>query len=110
MGTPSLRTMARLAPDAPTPRKLTPCEVGFAVRLPERRKSVKPGTCLSTSSKVSAAVVLRSSGDSMMTLAAVSLTRVAARSAVTVICSATVAGDSVRWRFVASACFALQVR
>ncbi len=39
MGTPSTSTNARLAPLAPSPRNETPCEVGFAVWLPERRSS-----------------------------------------------------------------------
>src|SRR6185503_12587687 len=53
-GAPSYITSARLAPFAPTPRNETPCDVGFAVRLPDRRNKVKPGTCRSTSSIVSA--------------------------------------------------------
>ena len=55
---PSSSTSARDAPLAPTPRSDTPCDVGFAMRLPERRKSVKPGTCRSASSVVGAAVGL----------------------------------------------------
>src|SRR6266404_6516815 len=50
IGTPSTRTIARLAPLAPTPRNDTPCEVGLANKLPERRKRVKPGASRRTSS------------------------------------------------------------
>src|SRR2546423_13276643 len=78
---PSFSTTARLAPDAPTPRRLTPCDVGFDVRLLVRRKSVKPGTCLSKSSSVSAAVVERASGEKTVRVDGVSLRRAAARSA-----------------------------
>ena len=55
-GMPSSSTRARLAPLAPTPRKDTPWDVGLATRLPDRRKSWKPGTWRSLSSKVKAAV------------------------------------------------------
>ncbi len=53
MGTPSTSTSARLAPLAPSPRSETPCDVGFAVWLPERRSKLKPGTWRSLSSVVS---------------------------------------------------------
>ena len=43
-GMRSERTTARLAPLAPTPLRDTPCVVGLAVRLPERRNRLKPGT------------------------------------------------------------------
>ncbi len=45
IGMPSSNTVARLAPFAPTPRNDTPWVVGFANRLPERRKSENPGAC-----------------------------------------------------------------
>src|SRR5271165_5499122 len=51
---PSARTSARLAPLAPSPRNETPCDVGLAVWLPERRRSENPGTWRSLSSVVSA--------------------------------------------------------
>ncbi len=41
MGTPSTSTSARLAPLAPSPRSETPCDVGFAVWLPERRSKLE---------------------------------------------------------------------
>jgi hypothetical protein len=85
--------MARLAPDAPTPRSETPCVVGFAVRLPARRKSVKPGTCRRRSSSVSAAVVSSSTDVSKTTLAGVSSSRASVRTTVT--CSEIRRGESV---------------
>src|ERR1041385_4462352 len=42
-GMPSHSTSVRLAPDEPRPRSDTPCVVGFAARLDERRKRLKPG-------------------------------------------------------------------
>ena len=54
MGMPSARTRARLAPLAPSPRNDTPCDVGLAVWLPDRRSSEKPGTWRSLSSVVKA--------------------------------------------------------
>ncbi len=42
--------MERLVALAPTPRKETPCEEGFAYKLLERRKVLKPGTWRRTSS------------------------------------------------------------
>ena len=51
---PSARTSARLAPLAPSPRSETPCDVGFAVWLPDLRSSEKPGTWRSLSSVASA--------------------------------------------------------
>src|ERR1043165_2720171 len=53
-GTPSYITSARLAPFAPTPRNETPCDVGLAVRPPERRNNENPGACRNTSSIVNA--------------------------------------------------------
>ncbi len=47
---PSARTSARLAPLAPSPRNDTPCDVGLAVWLPDRRSSEKPTTFRSLSS------------------------------------------------------------
>src|SRR6266851_632540 len=41
---PSHSSSVRLAPVAPMPRSETPCVVGFATRLDERRNKVKPGT------------------------------------------------------------------
>lgn len=72
---PSSSTSAREAPLAPIPRSETPCEVGLAVRLPERRKSVNPGTCRSASSVVAAAVVVRAWRVITTTLAGVSPNR-----------------------------------
>ena len=91
---PSSSTSARLAPLAPTPRSETPCEVGFATRLPDRRNRVKPGTWRSASSRVRAAVAARSSGPSTIVSAAVSLARIGVRVAVTVMRSKTDAGAS----------------
>jgi hypothetical protein len=42
-GTPPASTSVRLAPEADSPRSVTPCVVGLALRDDERRKSVKPG-------------------------------------------------------------------
>src|ERR1051326_598679 len=53
-GTPSYITSARLAPFAPTPRSDTPCDVGLAVRPPERRNNENPGAWRNTSSIVNA--------------------------------------------------------
>src|SRR5437773_9611442 len=86
IGIPSASTTARLAPLAPTPRSDPPCEVGFAVRLPDLRNNEKPGIWRSASSTVREAVVERSSLDNTAMLAAVMLTRVSVRDAVTVIC------------------------
>src|SRR5689334_20881134 len=53
-GTPSYITSARLAPFAPTPRSETPCDVGFAVKPPERRNNENPVAWRNTSSIVNA--------------------------------------------------------
>ena len=91
---PSSSTSARDAPLAPTPRSDTPCEVGFALRLPERRKSVKPGTCRNASSVVDAAVVCIVAWRVITTtLAGVSLKRVFVCVAVTTIVSDAAGGD-----------------
>ena len=51
---PSASTSARLAPLAPSPRNDTPCDVGLAVWLPDRRNSEKPATLRNLSSVASA--------------------------------------------------------
>src|SRR6266704_1227026 len=68
IGTPSSSTSARLGPLAPNPRSDTPCVVGFATRLLERRKSEKPGTCRSRSSKVRAGFASKSGSESCTAL------------------------------------------
>src|SRR5579884_2846399 len=50
-GMPSQITRVRLAPEPPTPRRDTPCVVGFATMLDVRRNSVKPGTSRRRSSR-----------------------------------------------------------
>src|SRR4051795_12389352 len=90
---PSSSTSARDAPLAPTPRSETPCDVGLALRLPERRKSVNPGTCRNASSVVDAAVVCIASRVITTTLAGVSLSRVFVCVAVTTIVSDEAGGD-----------------
>ena len=44
IGTPSMRTSARLAPLGPMPRSDTPCAVGCVTRLEERRNKLNDGT------------------------------------------------------------------
>src|SRR5580693_5310352 len=60
-GMPSSSTSARLAPLAPNPRRETPCVVGFAVRLLDRRYKLNPGTWRRSSSSRSAGVSCKSS-------------------------------------------------
>jgi len=57
------------------PRRDTPWEVGWVTRLEERRKRLKPGTCLRISSTVWLAEWRISSAVMTVTLAAVSLAR-----------------------------------
>jgi hypothetical protein len=90
---PSSSTSARDAPLAPTPRSDTPCDVGFALRLPDRRKSVKPGTWRSASSVVDAAVVCIASREITTTLVGVSPRRIFVCVAVTTIVSDAAGGD-----------------
>src|SRR5581483_5837610 len=92
---PSERTSARLAPLAPSPRSETPCAVGLLVRLPLRRKSVKPGTWRSLSSSISAPELPRASAESVTAGAEESLAGSAVRVAVTVMVCETTAGDRV---------------
>ena len=54
-------SIARLVAVPPRPRSETPIVEGFAVRLLVRRNRLKPGTCRSASSSVSAGVACRSS-------------------------------------------------
>jgi UDP-N-acetylglucosamine 2-epimerase (non-hydrolysing) len=83
-GTPSKNTPERLAPLAPTPRRLTPCVVGLALRLLDRRKIEKPTDWRRTSSRDGAALVSMSVLEMVETLAGVSEMRVSIRFAVTV--------------------------
>src|SRR3954470_7363246 len=55
-GMPSTRTRLRDTPEGPTPRKVTPCELGSAATLLDLRKSAKEGTDTSSSSSVLAAL------------------------------------------------------
>ena len=73
----------RLAPLAPSPRSETPCVVGFAFRLDERRNIENPTVCRSTSSSTGAADEAMSAFPSVATLAGVSPIRVSVRLAVT---------------------------
>src|SRR5580693_8046749 len=93
-GTPSSSTSARLAPFAPSPRNETPCVVGFAVRLLDRRNKLNPGTCRRSSSSCSAGVFCKSSRVNCTSLAGTSLSSVAARYAVTCTCWLAAAGVS----------------
>src|SRR5581483_4678374 len=96
-GKPSAKTRARLAPLAPNPRRERPCEVGLAVRLPERRKRLKAGTWRSMSSTVRAAVLESDAGERTTTDVGVSSKRVGARFATTVICCVMPAGWRAIW-------------
>ena len=81
---PSASTSARLAPLAPRPRSDTPWAVGLAVPLEVLRKSEKPTTWRSASSRNPDAVASRAARGRIATLAGVSPIRVSARAAVTV--------------------------
>src|SRR5688572_3522572 len=83
-GTPSRRTAVRLAPLAPTPRSETPCVVGFALRLLERRKIENPTDCRKTSSIAGDAADSIALREMIETLAGVSAMRVSILAAVTV--------------------------
>ena len=74
----------RLAPDAESPRSVTPCVVGLAARDDDRRNSVKPGVKRSASSTVVAAELRRSADDTTVVAAGVSTPRSSRRPAVTV--------------------------
>ena len=58
-GTSSSVTSVRLAEVEPRPRRLTPCEVGFATSELERRNSSRPGIWRIWPSRVTAAAVAR---------------------------------------------------
>ena len=93
-GTPSASTRVRLAPEADSPRNVTPCVVGFAMRDGVRRKSEKPGVSRNTSSSVPAAATSRSRRESTVASAGRSAPRTGRRPAVTVTCSVRAAGSS----------------
>ena len=82
----------RLAPDAESPRRVTPCVVGLAARDEDRRNSVKPGVNRSASSTVVAAELRRSADDTTVVAAGVSTPRSSRRPAVTVTVSVSAAG------------------
>ena len=77
------------------PRSETPCVVGLAVRLPDRRNSWNPGTWRNASSAAGAAVTARSSWSRTTTLAGVSPIVRGMRAAVTVTSSDARAADKV---------------
>src|ERR1035437_2636651 len=69
---PSHKTSVRLAPEDPRPRSETPCVVGLATRLDERRNRLKPGTERRRSSRLTPGVCCRSEASRVETLAGVS--------------------------------------
>jgi len=83
----------RLAPDADSPRSVTPCVVGFATAEEVRRNKLNPGTERSWSSRRSAGAVARLVRSSDVTLLSMAR-RVVELSAETLIASAIAAGLS----------------
>ena len=97
-GTPSVSTSERLAPVPPRPRSVTPCAVGFDTREDVRRNRVKPGTILSASSSVSAALVSSSTAGRTVIVTAGSARGRSVREDVTFTASKKGAGCSVTCR------------
>src|ERR1022692_1118621 len=109
---PSARTSARLAPLAPSPRNDTPCDVGLAVWLPERRNSEKPAALRNLSSVASAphccnCVELTFTASGCASTSPTSVGRMAVRVAVTSRLCCTAAGTSVIVSWFAPACHAV---
>src|SRR5690349_4028735 len=71
----SQSTSVRLAPVDPVPRRETPCVVGLATTLDERRKRLKPGICRSRSSSSAPGMSCSWSASSAVMAAGVSLER-----------------------------------
>src|SRR4051812_17847820 len=98
-GTSSCVTSVRLADVDPSPRRLTPCDVGFATKELDRRNSSTPGSCLTCASTVNPAVVLSADCDSVLVVTGLSSDASGARYAVTVTCWLVPAGSSCTVRF-----------
>src|SRR5258708_3687467 len=81
-------------PEGPTPRRVTPCELGSAARLLDRRKRPKDGTRTSSSSSVFAGLRSISARGTTVTAAETSRTGRGLRVAVTTISSPGAAGSS----------------
>src|ERR1039457_3588636 len=109
---PSASTSARLAPLAPSPRNDTPCDVGLAVWLPERRNSEKPATFRNLSSVASAphcrnCVELTLTASGCASTSSTPVGRMEVRVAVTSRLCCTAAGTSVIVSWFAPACHAV---
>src|ERR1035437_507315 len=111
-GMPSASTSARLAPLAPSPRNDTPCDVGLAVWLPDRRNSEKPATLRNLSSVASAphccnCVEVTATASGCASTSSTSVGRMAVRVAVTSRLCCTAAGTSVMENWLPPACHAV---
>jgi len=75
IGMLSQSTRVRLAPVDPVARSETPCVVGFATTLDERRKRLKPGICRSRSSSSAPGMSCSCPASNVVMAAGVSLER-----------------------------------
>src|ERR1035437_6299236 len=101
---PSHKTSVRLAPEDPRPRSETPCVVGLATRLDERRNRLKPGTERRRSSRLTPGVCCRSEASRVETLAGVSA-EIVATTVIDVLTGSGVGGAwgaSGEWKHVSS--------
>src|ERR1017187_2876724 len=100
----SHKTSVRLAPEDPRPRSETPCVVGLATRLDERRNRLKPGTERRRSSRLTPGVCCRSETSRVETLAGVSA-EIVATTVIDVLTGSGVGGAwaaSGEWKHVSS--------